>query len=86
MNVNKRNSWGSATEIYPDTTSGKGGKTLPPSIIRKIQHASSEGGRAHCRFCKQSFSMQYMAMVRITCFENDFACAQCRKERQLQRV
>lgn len=54
--------------------------------IRNMMHESSEGGRAICYFCVKGFSMKYMKLVRVTAFRAEFACKDCREERNLPEV
>jgi hypothetical protein len=73
--------WISYTE--PEIKSGGKRRVIPQSQLRAMAMASSAGGRGRCNFCGQSFSMNYMKSVKITHFQEELVCYDCRKERQL---
>ena len=60
-------------------------KVLPPHVVRRLAHESSEGGRARCHFCGYSFCAGYMKMVRVAPWpaEEDFVCKDCREVKGL---
>jgi len=53
---------------------------------RSMAHESKSGGRAMCEICGIGFCMDYMRLVKIAPFHTGFACVDCVKEKQLQKV
>jgi hypothetical protein len=76
----RRCSWGPSSPAYIEGASEKGQKrVLPVDIIRKIQRASTAGGRATCFVCHQTFSAEYMRYVTVGLFHNDHVCLDCQR-------
>ena len=59
-------------------SSGKGG-CLPPAVLRKIAMKSNAGGRAICHFCHHGFAAYFMKLCKISAFDQDHVCADCRR-------
>jgi hypothetical protein len=63
-------------------------RMIPFDKIHQWAKESYEGGRGQCHFCKDSFSMNYLRLVKLpdNCFRKEFACGKCRHEKNLQTV
>jgi len=73
-------------EVSEPSHGGKG-FALPPAVRRAQAKVSSSGGRAQCHFCKESFTVNYMAVCELGFMvERDWVCADCRKERKVVRA
>ena len=71
----------------PEPSTGRKGYALPPAVRRAQAKVSTNGGRAQCHFCKESFTVTYMAVCELGFMvERDWVCADCRKEKKVARA
>lgn len=75
-----------SSEFGGDAPSGGSRKCIPPHILRKMAHESSEGGKAFCECCHTYFAMYYIRTVKLSTFRMGFACVDCIKEKHLQKI
>lgn len=61
-------------------------RRIPFEFIREQAKASSEGGRAQCYFCKESFSMTYMRYCKVSSFRNEHVCCDCKRSHNCPAV
>lgn len=54
--------------------------------IREMAHESTDGGTAYCEYCHTTFAMYYMRLVRMGAFKKGFACVDCVKANNLDKV
>lgn len=61
-------------------------RMIPPAVLRRLAHESTEGGTATCEMCHTIFSMHYIRYVKLSTFRSGHACVDCVKEHKLVKI